>query len=1089
MPYGLTQLNRWILIAAGGQGLHPGGIVNVWYNQDCTIYGVNPNPGPQVPDDTNIVTVYQSTQEFDPPGSIVLQCGGGQNAYAYDVLDDIAPDYGRIYFQFPDGTWSTDPAGAGLFMPIPAGDGYFYLGSSEYDEHNITYVTVESTPDAAAGNCYPLTFSTGDTRVAARFTAIGLDRPIVLDFLQFGQNASGLSFAGVSLANANWSGKDLSGCDFRGVEGSLSGCVLGGAKLQDASFAGLHVDGLNVSNADCTHADFSGCDFSSFVPGSPPPLLGGADLTGAVIPGGNPWSGANMPDAVLAEAKLTGCDLSNANLRGANFSGTGVAVFSPTYHSDDGIDGYDLADPAFRDRIIAFDYDGNPGQAKPDYLVCYRPGTGAVFIVQKQGEAEFGNVYAQGDPGNGIGGYKLDNPADQIIAFDYNSTGNLDHLVCYQPGAGIISIIEKKTDANNNVTFDKAWDSASGIGGSGGCDLGDVRDRVIAYDYYGTGHLDHLICYRPGTGKLWIIEKDTDQNNNVTFNPVFTSTRGIGGYDLGSPTDQIIAYDYESTGNLDHLVCYRPGGGAIFILRKTTDANNNVTFSPPLYAQGYPGDGIAGFNLLGSADRIIAFDYQSTGHPDHLLCYRPGIGTIWIIQKHVDQNKNVAFTPVYSRLGIGGYDLIDSRDQVIAYDYAGTGKLDRLVCYRPGTGIISIIESRPAQPAVLGPDPQCKLTNANVSFANLAGTPLAGVDLTGASLAGTDFTGIDLTEVTFSFPLKRSNDPNNPTIFTKCKLPYAVIKLDWSYLDLTSATIVDLPTDLTGLCAKAVRLAGVNFSDFILDGADFSGATLDRAHFTGAKLRQSPSGEKPSFAETSLIGAYFSNAVLDQASFAGATLGGIEKNEAAGFSSAWISNCDFTGANAYGAIFAGATLVSGNTLTGVANLEQSDFSNAYLPYADLTSANLQGAKFDGACMIGCVLTNAQLTPAEHGAVAASLTSACLQAAIFDGTQLGGADLTNAAVTDAGGSFQVTHYDQDGNLIGPDTINWKVSSFPSPESFTDETVCPSGDTYDHNKDFARLMMASKPPTDWKPTGTRRVTGPPSGGSCTGRNPGY
>ena len=78
---------------------------------------------------------------------------------------------------------------------------------------------------------------------AARFTATGLDRNSVFDFLEVSNNASGLSFAGVDLANWNLSGNNLSLCDFRKVA-SLDGCVLDGANLQHACFAGLRLAGL-----------------------------------------------------------------------------------------------------------------------------------------------------------------------------------------------------------------------------------------------------------------------------------------------------------------------------------------------------------------------------------------------------------------------------------------------------------------------------------------------------------------------------------------------------------------------------------------------------------------------------------------------------------------------------------------------------------------------------------------------------------------------------------------------------------------------------------------------------------------------------
>jgi hypothetical protein len=55
---------------------------------------------------------------------------------------------------------------------------------------------------------------------------------------------------------------------------------------------------------------------------------------------------------------------------------------------------------------------------------------------------QFSPVYAQGDPGNGIGGYDLKSTADQAFAFDYDSSGRLDHLVLYRPGTGTMWILK-----------------------------------------------------------------------------------------------------------------------------------------------------------------------------------------------------------------------------------------------------------------------------------------------------------------------------------------------------------------------------------------------------------------------------------------------------------------------------------------------------------------------------------------------------------------------------------------------------------------------------------------------------------------------
>jgi hypothetical protein len=50
---------------------------------------------------------------------------------------------------------------------------------------------------------------------------------------------------------------------------------------------------------------------------------------------------------------------------------------------------------------------------------------------------------------------------------------------------------------------------------------------------------------------------------------------GIGGYDLADPADRVFPFDYDHSGKLDHLVLYRPGQGACYILQ-----NAGGTFSP-----------------------------------------------------------------------------------------------------------------------------------------------------------------------------------------------------------------------------------------------------------------------------------------------------------------------------------------------------------------------------------------------------------------------------------------------------------------------------------------------------------------------------
>lgn len=174
------------------------------------------------------------------------------------------------------------------------------------------------------------------------------------------------------------------------------------------------------------------------------------------------------------------------------------------------------------------------------------------------------------------------------------------------------------------------------------------------------------------------------------FEPVYQQGdpgQGIGGYDLKSPGDRVFTFDYDHSGKLDHIVLYRPGTGTIWILK-----HDKGNFSP-VYREGDPGQGIGGYDLKSGADRAFAFDYDHSGKLDHLALYRPGTGTIWILQ-----NKDGVFSPVYHEgdpgHGIGGYDLKSGADRAFAFDYDHSGKLDHLALYRPGTGTIWILRNR-----------------------------------------------------------------------------------------------------------------------------------------------------------------------------------------------------------------------------------------------------------------------------------------------------------------------------------------------------------------------------------------------------------
>ncbi|KAJ5284206.1 hypothetical protein N7505_002186 [Penicillium chrysogenum] len=222
-----------------------------------------------------------------------------------------------------------------------------------------------------------------------------------------------------------------------------------------------------------------------------------------------------------------------------------------------------------------------------------------------------------------------------------------------------------------------------GLGnGIGGYDLKSSADQAFAFDYDHSGKLDHLALYRPATGTIWILK-----NSDGVFQHVYQQGdpgNGIGGYDLKSSADRVFAFDYDHSGKLDHLVLYRPGTGTIWILKNSDGVFQHV------YQQGDPGNGIGGYDLKSSADRVFAFDYDHSGKLDHLALYRPATGTIWILK-----NSDGVFRHVYQQgdpgNGIGGYDLKSSADQAFAFDYDHSGKLDHLALYRPATGIVRML--------------------------------------------------------------------------------------------------------------------------------------------------------------------------------------------------------------------------------------------------------------------------------------------------------------------------------------------------------------------------------------------------------------
>ena len=91
----------------------------------------------------------------------------------------------------------------------------------------------------------------------------------------------------------------------------------------------------------------------------------------------------------------------------------------------------------------------------------------------------------------------------------------------------------------------------------------------------------------------------------------------------------------------------------------------------PAYSSG---QGTGAYDLSSSADQVFAFHCDHSGRLDHLVLYRPGTGIVWILRN--------GFNPIYiENLGIDGYDLTSAHDRALAFAYESSGKLDYVHCH------------------------------------------------------------------------------------------------------------------------------------------------------------------------------------------------------------------------------------------------------------------------------------------------------------------------------------------------------------------------------------------------------------------------
>jgi uncharacterized protein YjbI with pentapeptide repeats len=411
-------------------------------------------------------------------------------------------------------------------------------------------------------------------------------------------------------------------------------------------------------------------------------------------------------------------------------------------------------------------------------------------------------------------------------------------------------------------------------------------------------------------------------------------------------------------------------------------------------------------------------------------------------------------------------------------------------------------------------------SGCRLAGAKFAGSNLAATDFRTSSIAGANFSAADLTQGTVLPEPPFATDPASRTILRQAKVPAALLKKNWSYLDLTGAEIIGLDNaDLSGLVARYLIAPGLNLSGRVLLNADFSYADLTSSHFRSARLNKAvfysstlgdcffsgailrsarfdPDPTLQGSPATDLTGARFSSAMLDDVSFenamllatvftganmnrvnlTGAQLGGLDRSAAASLSYAYLANAKLDKANLFGVNFAQATLFGAATsVTQTVTLEQADFSNAYLSGISFAGADLKGAKFTGACLVNVRFTDVDLRPAAAGSIVSSLAGSTLQGADFTGARLNYADLSNAAVSFANGEIPVRYCDEDGVPFPepPDSLPLRFMETRALdlETLGQESKCPNGFTVAENvaagKTLRQMLTSANARDSWFP----------------------
>jgi uncharacterized protein YjbI with pentapeptide repeats len=336
------------------------------------------------------------------------------------------------------------------------------------------------------------------------------------------------------------------------------------------------------------------------------------------------------------------------------------------------------------------------------------------------------------------------------------------------------------------------------------------------------------------------------------------------------------------------------------------------------------------------------------------------------------------------------------------------------------------------------------LQGADFTGANLAGAifdsaELAGAQLGGTNLVGASFANCDLSQTLFSTPPLLSTSPSPMTSFSGATLDYSLLGLNWSYLNLSSATIHNLPASLAGLDARYANLSRMQLSGLDLQNAIFSNATLQAV----------------TFGSSNLAFAQFDHAQLQgDSTIASAVLSGCN-----------LMDANFTGANLTSVDFSNAYFWGSEATVAEATLLLANFAGAYLSgmnFAAVLDSNFKGATFTNACLVNAIFSNCDILDFEGKRT--DFDAACLQGATFEGATVD-ANLYNAAVASRAGQLDVTI--PIGTPPTPQKIRlaYPTATIGLRNATTDTAVCPDGSNGPCS--LPSQLIGPDPPASWQP----------------------